>query len=59
MAAERGPGSARAFCLSDHSSGAMYEGVPIWSHIDSLPGATNEAKPKSMSLSSASSASFS
>mmetsp|Transcript_31141 Transcript_31141/g.65643 ORF Transcript_31141/g.65643 Transcript_31141/m.65643 type:complete len:272 (-) Transcript_31141:734-1549(-) len=48
-----------AFEWSDHSSGAMYEGVPIWSHIDSLPGATSAAKPKSISLSSASSASSS
>mmetsp|Transcript_11911 Transcript_11911/g.20378 ORF Transcript_11911/g.20378 Transcript_11911/m.20378 type:complete len:228 (-) Transcript_11911:705-1388(-) len=44
---------------SDHSSGAMYEGVPSWSHMASLPGATSAAKPKSMSLSSASSSSFS
>jgi len=48
-----------SFCFSDHSSGAMYDGVPIWSHIDSLPGATKEAKPKSISLSSESSASSS
>jgi len=45
--------------LASHNSGAMYEGVPSWSNMDSLPGITSAAKPKSMSLSSASSASFS
>ena len=44
---------------SAHSSGAMYDGVPICSHIASRPGATSTANPKSMSLSSASSASSS
>ena len=44
---------------SAHSSGAMYDGVPICSHIASRPGATSTANPKSISLSSASSASSS
>mmetsp|Transcript_38266 Transcript_38266/g.89558 ORF Transcript_38266/g.89558 Transcript_38266/m.89558 type:complete len:211 (-) Transcript_38266:699-1331(-) len=48
-----------AFEKSAHSSGDMYDGVPICSHIHSLPGATSAAKPKSMSLSSASSRSSS
>ena len=46
-------------CRSVHSSGAMYDGVPMWSNITSSPGLTALANPKSMSLSSASSRSSS